>query len=68
MIVNDIAIAIYEKEIETISNFVSLSKAKSSLIRPTLQNVVFETQKPSPALRSLYEDETMLGKHFRIEF
>jgi cytochrome b involved in lipid metabolism len=43
LIVNDLAIAIYEKDIPTFSGFVSLSKSKSNLITPNLKNVVFET-------------------------
>lgn len=43
MIVNDIAIAIYEKDIPTIKGFVSFSKTKSNLITPKLKNVVLET-------------------------
>lgn len=66
-IVNSIAIAVYERDIETVSDLpVELSQKESSIISHNLKNVVFAATKVSDVLPTNYSDERVIGKHFRV--
>lgn len=69
LIVNDLAIAIYEREIPTTTGqTVVISKEKSMVLAPDIMHVVLETQQTEEAFRSYYDDDRLLGKHFRVEW
>jgi hypothetical protein len=69
MIVNDLAVAIYEREIPTLTNErVMLSKEESIPLTTEIKHVMLEAEKAQEAFRGHYDDERMLGKHFRVEW
>lgn len=67
MIVNDLAFAIYEGDIPVTREQVHMSQSQSKEIKKSLKNVVLEHITVQEAFHSFYDDERMLGKHFRVQ-
>ena len=68
MIVNDLAIAVLDSDLPSTSEVTLLSKSESSLINPELMSVVLKASFYSEAFKVYYNDDRVLGMHFRVQW
>lgn len=66
MIVNELAIAIYEKDIPVTTTIVKQIRAKSLRQNMSTDTVILQAESSNESFKNFYDDERLLGKHFRV--
>ena len=66
LIVNDLVIAIYEKDIPVSTETVQQVHSKCVSVNSETQTIIMIAEKEKENFRQLYEDERIIGKHFRV--
>jgi cytochrome b involved in lipid metabolism len=68
MIVNDLAVGIYERDIPVRTEVVQQVQSRCNAVNSETQTVVLMAEQESECFRSYWGDHRMIGKHFRVQY